>query len=97
MTWILALLAAGVATAIRFAKPKSAYVQVGVLALMFWGATLMWTVDGIANLIGGQAFIELIDQEAMLDDTLLGLSVLGLGIVLWLALVGYKKLQAARA
>ena len=51
---------------------------------MYWGAALMWCVDGFAALAEGEPFVELSDAAAMADDALLGLCVIGLGIVVWL-------------
>ena len=50
---------------------------------MYWGAALMWTVDGIANLIEGEAFVEIADTAVMLDDAMLGFFVVVSGLVAW--------------
>jgi hypothetical protein len=84
MTLILTALAALVATGLRFGRPRlAAKWKLGMLALLYWGAALMWCVDGIAALSEGAAFVELADQAAVWDDTLLGLSVIGLGLAVW--------------
>jgi hypothetical protein len=85
MTLLITLAAAVLVTILRFAKPGvGARFHLGFLALMYWGASLMWSVDGIANLLGGESFIEISDRAAMSDDALLGVCVVALGIVVWL-------------
>ncbi|MDR1238136.1 MAG: hypothetical protein LBK28_07835 [Propionibacteriaceae bacterium] len=84
MTLILTALAALVVTALRLGRPVLAVKwRLGMLALLYWGAALMWCVDGIAALAEGAAFVELADPAVVLDDSLLGLSVIGLGLVVW--------------
>lgn len=82
MTLVITLLAAAVATVIWYALGQKSSMKVGTLALMYWGASLMWMVDGIACLVEGEAFIEIADTAAMLDDAVLGLVVVA-GLVAW--------------
>ena len=85
MTLILTAAAAAIVTLIYFRDPASARARhLGGLALMYWGAALMWCVDGFAALAEGEPFVELSDAAAMADVALLGLCVIGLGIVVWL-------------
>lgn len=83
MTLVITLLAAAVATVIWYALGQKSNMKVGTLALMYWGASLMWMVDGIACLVEGEAFIEIADTAAMLDDAVLGLVVVVAGLVAW--------------
>ncbi|MBR3732223.1 MAG: hypothetical protein IKN25_06195 [Spirochaetales bacterium] len=46
--------------------------------LAFWGAALMWCIDGVANVIGGEAFFDI-----SMEDTVLGLIILGCGLMLF--------------
>jgi len=34
--------------------------------LAFWAAAIMWSVDGIANVAGGEPFLELSKEDALL-------------------------------
>ena len=43
----------------------------------------MWCVDGINGLIVGDGFIEITDTAAMLDDAVLGIVVVVVGLVAW--------------
>lgn len=83
MTLVITLLAAAVATIAWYAFGQKSSMKIGTLALMYWGASLMWVVDGIACLAEGEAFIEIVDTAAMLDDATLGLVVVVAGIVAW--------------
>ena len=68
MTLVITLCAAAIATIAWYATAPDSKLHLGVLALMYWGASLMWTVDGINGLIEGEGFIEIADTAAMLDD-----------------------------
>jgi len=83
MTLIISACAAIIATAAwRLVSPESR-TRVGTLALFYWGASLMWCVDGFADLIEGEGFIELSDKAAMLDDAALGALVVVVGLAAW--------------
>ena len=83
MTLIITLCAAAIATIAWYATAPNNKLYLGVLALMYWGAALMWTVDGINGLIEGEGFIEIADTAAMLDDAILGLLVVIVGLAAW--------------
>ena len=83
MTLVITLLAAAIATIAWYAMAPDNKLHLGVLALMYWGAALMWTVDGINGLIEGEGFIEIADTAAMLDDAVLGLLVVIVGLAAW--------------
>ena len=57
MTLVITLLAAAIATIAWYAAGSKSTMKIGVLALMYWGAGLMWIVDGIACLAEGEAFM----------------------------------------
>ncbi len=61
--------------------------------LAFWAAAIMWSVDGIANVAGGEPFLDLSKEDA-----LLGVIVALCGIVLFavLALRNIKNHKEAR-
>lgn len=83
MTLVITLLAAAIATVVWYAVGSKSPMKIGVLALMYWGAALMWVVDGIACLVEGEAFIEIADSAAMFDDAMLGFLVVTAGLVAW--------------
>jgi hypothetical protein len=91
MTLVITALAALAVTVARFVRPDwGRRHRLGALALMYAGAALMWSVDGVAALVAGESFIELADAAVVADDSLLGLTVLALGLVVWAALLAVK-------
>jgi hypothetical protein len=49
---------------------------------MYWGAALMWLGDAIFSVAGGEGFFDL-----SLDDTLLGIVIVMIGLIGWLVLL----------
>lgn len=97
MTLIITAAAALVVTALRFIWPElGSKLHLGALALMYVGASLMWSVDGIASLVEGESFVELSDSAAMADDALLGLCVLVLGLAAWAVVITVNKMRAGK-
>jgi peptidoglycan biosynthesis protein MviN/MurJ (putative lipid II flippase) len=79
MWLILTALAAIITTAIWYIRAPEDKYKLGLLSLIFWGATLMWFVDHVmAYLMEGGEFFEI-----NLDATLLGLSVILLALLVW--------------
>jgi len=98
MTLIITAIAAIIATAIRFGKPELGdRHSIGFLSLVYWGASLMWCVDGFSELAGGAPFIELSEQEAVADDALLGACVVVLGLAAWFVFRIIKKRLLTKA
>ena len=84
MTLIITALAAVITAVIYLMNPQAARAKhLGVLVLAYMGASLMWCVDGIAAVAAGEPFVELSDSAAMVDDALLGICVVALGLVAW--------------
>ena len=78
MTLIVTLLAAVITTIVWYTKLPDNTYRIGVLALTYWAAALMWCVDGFAGLIEGEGFIELSDKAAMLDDAQITIRTCGM-------------------
>ena len=83
MTLVITFLAAAIVTALWYAKAPNSEMRLGTLALMYWGAALMWCVDGINGIVSGEGFIEIVDTAAMLDDAVLGIVVVAVGLTAW--------------
>ena len=80
MWLIITAFAALVASALWYKSTPSDKYKLGFLSLIYWGATLMWLVDHImAYAQEGGEFVE-INANA----TALGVSVLILGLFIWL-------------
>ena len=86
MMWlIITALAAVITTAIWYVKAPEGKYKLGLLSLIFWGATLMWFVDHVMGYLmeGGEFF------EVNLDATILGLAVVIVALIIWeIALLG---------
>ena len=81
MTLIITVIAA-VAASIAWAVRGRAQ-GLAALALTYWGASLMWCVDGFASLANGEPFVELTDGAQMADDAILGVTVVAVGLAVW--------------
>ncbi len=88
MTLLITVFAAVAATLVWYNTTSD--MKLGVLALMYWGASLMWLVDAVAEYIeiGAEYFTPA--PSDMLNDAYLGLSVAALGLVIWLVIVLIK-------
>ena len=89
MTLLICVFAAIIAT-VKWYKRKDDSLMLGVPCVLFWGASLMWLGDAIFGYIeDGAAFFEPSAAE-MLNDAYLGLSVVALGLILWLIILLIK-------
>ncbi len=80
MFFILTALAAVIATVIWYVKSPDNKYKLGLLSLIFWGATIMWLVDHvIAYLTEGGEFFEI-----STDASMLGVSVIMGALIVWL-------------
>ena len=60
--------------------------------LMFWAAAIMWSVDGIASVYGGEPFFD-ISRE----DTVLGFIIVGAGLVVYAMMAALEKRRNLKA
>ncbi len=99
MTLLITVFAAVISTIIWYVYPKSGELKLGALTLMYWGASLMWFVDAVAEYIelGAEYFTPA--AADMANDAYLGFSVVALALVIWLAVLLIKdpsgKIRAA--
>jgi hypothetical protein len=91
MCLLLTLLAAAVSTILWKSGAAKPAWKMGTLSLMYWGASLMWTVDGISRVADGESFFEM-----TADDALLGLLIVACGIAGWLLTLWVAHSKAAR-
>ena len=90
MTLLVSAFAAIVCTIVWQTNENREKLKLGFLALMFWGASLMWFVDAIFEYAELKAEYFTPAAEDMLNDLFLGLSVVALGLVIWLAVLLIK-------
>lgn len=90
MTLLVTVFAAVTATIVWYRHAPKNEMLVGVLCWLYWGASLMWLVDAIFEFVelGAEYFTPA--PEELLNDLFLGLSVVALGLVIWLAVLLLK-------
>ena len=89
MTLLICVFAAIFAT-VKWYLRKDDSLMLGVPCVLFWGASLMWLGDAIFGYLeDGAAFFEPGLSE-MVNEAYLGLSVVALGLILWLVILLVK-------
>lgn len=90
MTLLITVFAAIICTLIWYKNLPNNELRLGFLSLMFWGASLMWTVDAVFEYIelGAEFFTP--EPMDMLNDAFLGISVVALGLIIWLVYLFIK-------
>lgn len=90
MTLLVTVFAAIITTVIWYKNAPDNSMKLGTLCLMYWGASIMWLVDAIVEYLeAGAVFFEQSGQD-MLNDLYLGLSVVALGLIIWLVILLIK-------
>lgn len=90
MTLLIAVFAAVISTVIWYKNAPKDEMKVGVLCWMYWGASLMWLVDAVFEYAEiGAAYFTPAPLD-MLNDFFLGMSVVALGLVIWLVVLLIK-------
>ena len=87
MTLLITVFAAIISTIVWYRSSARDDMKLGVLSLMFWGASLMWFVDAIFEYAELQEKFFTPELKDMLNDTYLGFSVVALGLVIWLVVL----------
>ena len=90
MTLLTAVFAAVICTVIWYKSASARELKVGVLCWLFWGASAMWLVDAIFEYAEAHADYFAPAAADMLNDLFLGLSVVALGLIIWLAVLIIK-------
>ena len=90
MTLLITVFAAVISTVIWYKNAPKSEMKVGILAWMFWGASIMWLVDAIFEYAELKAEYFTPDPKDMLNDAFLGLSVVALGLIIWLVILLIK-------
>ena len=89
MTLLITVFAAAITTILWYNGKTER--KLGTLALMYWGASLMWLVDAVVEYleVGAEEFFAPATAD-LINDTYLGLCVVALGIVIWLVVLLVK-------
>ncbi|MCR4775084.1 MAG: hypothetical protein K5869_01760 [Saccharofermentans sp.] len=88
MTLLITAFAAVIATVAWY--NVKADRKLGTLALMYWGASLMWLVDSVVEYIEEGAEFFTPAAADMVNDAYLGLSVVALGLIIWVVVLMVK-------
>lgn len=90
MTLLTTVFAAVICTVIWYKTAPESEMRVGTLSLMYWGASLMWFVDAVFEYFEMGADYFKPAPADMLNDLFLGLSVIALGLVIWIVILLVK-------
>ena len=84
MTLLVTAAAAAVSTVVWYMNENRNLYRLGTLSLIFWGATLMWFVDFIAEYTELRADYFSPEPSEVLNDLILGLAAVVIGFIAWL-------------
>lgn len=90
MTLLVTVFAAIICTILWYKKAPNDDMKLNVLCFMFWGASIMWFVDAIFEYAELKAAYFTPVLEDMVNDLYLGLSVVALGLIVWLVILLIK-------
>lgn len=90
MTLLTSVFAAIISTVIWYKNAPKDDMKVGILCWLYWGASLMWLVDAIFEYAELRAEYFTPAPADMLNDFYLGLSVVALGLIIWLVILLIK-------
>ena len=90
MTLLTTVFAAVICTVLWYKNAPKDELKVGVLCWLYWGASIMWFVDAIFEYAELKAAYFTPAPADMLNDFFLGLSVVALGLIIWLIILLIK-------
>lgn len=90
MTLLITVIAAIIATIVWYVNESRDTYKLGTLSLMYWGASLMWLIDFVAEYIELRAEYFVQDFSSILNDALLGVTVVAIGLIAWLVIILVK-------
>lgn len=90
MTLLTTVFAAIISTVIWYKGAPNSEMKIGTLCWMYWGASIMWFIDAVFEYseLGAEFFVP--EPADMLNDLYLGLSVVALGLIIWLVILLIK-------
>ena len=90
MTLLITIFAAIIATVVWYVNDKRDTYRLGTLSLIYWGASLMWLMDFVFEYAELKADYFVQDFADILNDSLLGLAVVALGLIAWIIILLIK-------
>jgi hypothetical protein len=90
MTLLITVIAAVTATAVWYVNDNRDTYKLGLLSLIYWGASLMWFMDFVFEY--AELKVEYFSQSFsdILNDSLLGITVVVIGLMAWLVVLCIK-------
>ncbi len=90
MTLLVTVFAAVISTAVWYKNAPESKMMVSVLCWLYWGASIMWLADAIFEYkeVGAEMFSPA--PADLLNDLFLGLSVVALGMIIWIVVLLVK-------
>ena len=90
MTLLITVFAAIICTVLWYKKAPQDEMKLSVLCFLYWGASIMWLVDAVYEYAELKAAFFTPAPADMLNDLFLGLSVVALGLIVWLIVLLVK-------
>lgn len=90
MTLLITLIAAVTSSIIWYTNENRDTYKLGTLSLIYWGASLMWFMDFVAEYIELRADYFVQEFADILNDSLLGVTVVVIGLIAWLIILLIK-------
>lgn len=90
MTLLTTVFAAIICTILWYKKAPNDEMKLNILCFMYWGASIMWLVDAIFEYAELKAAYFTPALKDMVNDLYLGLSVVALGLIVWLVVLLIK-------
>ena len=90
MTLLITVFAAIVCTIVWYSSEKARELKISLLCWMFWGASLMWLGDALFEYAEIKSEYFSPSPADMINDGFLGLSVIALAMVIWVAYILIK-------
>ena len=90
MTLLTCVFAAIICSILWYKHAPDNTMRLGTLSLMYWGASLMWLGDAIFEYAELHEAFFTPEPIDMLNDFYLGLSVVALGLIIWLVILLMK-------
>lgn len=90
MTLLIIWCAAIISTVVKLKWDKQNQQHVSTLALIYWGASLMWVIDAMYQ------YIELRDKywsdlvKNSISDLYLGILMIAIGVIMWQGMIQIK-------
>ena len=90
MTLLVTVIAAIISTVIWYMNENRDAYKLGTLTLIYWGASLMWFVDFVAEYIELRSDYFVQGFSDILNDAILGVTAVAIGLIAWIVILLFK-------